>query len=177
MAEFETDVEIEDVVVRDADVSSAVEDPLRANILDMLSHEAMTISDLHESLTGRGYDRTENTVRHHVNALREAGLVEIARFEEGRGGTKKYYRANRVVLSYSLPEDADEEMDAIVEALRPGVADLLADVRESHGDDVESIASQMAACEHCQTQKYEEYVLLTALRRALVRELRDERPW
>lgn len=174
MAEFETDVRVEDVVIRDEAVSSAVEDPLRANVLDMLGREELTVGDIHDRLAARGYDRTENTVRHHVNALRDAGLVEVARLEEGRGGTKKFYRANTVVLSYALPEGGAETVDAVAEDLRPEVADLLADLRADHAEEVASVVSEMAPCEHCETQKYEEYVLLTVLRRALVRELYDE---
>lgn len=173
MAEFEQDIPVKDIVIRDADISSAVEDPLRANILDMLSHRAMTISEIHESLERRGYDRTENTARHHVNALRDADLVEIARLEEGRGGTRKYYKANTVVLSYGLPEAAEEVLESIVTDLHPTMAELLEQVCEDHHEAIDSLAAQMAPCEHCQTQKYEEYLLLTIVRRALVRELRS----
>lgn len=168
MTAFTADVELRDIAVRDTAVSDAVDEPFRAMILDMLADRAMTVAEIHDELAARGIERTENTVRHHVNELRDAGLVEVERMEERRGGTLKHYRANTIVLSYSLPEGADETLDAMAEELRPRVADLLADLRASHGEDLDDIAARMAPCEHCADQKYETYLLLTVLRRAFV---------
>ncbi|MFB6165708.1 MAG: ArsR/SmtB family transcription factor [Haloarculaceae archaeon] len=173
MAEFETDVALEDVVVRDARVSSAVDEPLRAMLLDMLADEELTIAQLHAALADRGYERTENTVRHHVNELRDAGLVAVARLEERRGGTTKFYRANTIVLSYALPDDSDEAVAELVDAVRPEVAAALDTLEGEYGDVIEEITAGMAPCEHCRTQKYETFLLLTVLRRALVAETRD----
>lgn len=169
MTEFTADVELEDIAVRDPAVSSAVDEPSRAMILDMLADREMTIGEIDVELADRGYDRTENTVRHHVNELRDAGLVEVARLEERRGGTTKYYRANTVVLSYELPERTLGDIEPLVDAAEPRVAALVADLRAEYGDVLEEIADEMAPCQHCRDQKYETYLLLTVLRRAFVR--------
>ena len=169
MSEFTADVRLEDIAVRDTRVSDAVDEPARAMILDMLADEAMTVAAIHEALAERGFERTENTVRHHINELRDAGLVEVARLEERRGGTSKYYRATTIVLSYTLPEDAEATVDPMVEAIAPRIGDLVADLRAEFGDDLADLAAEMAPCEHCRTQKYETYLLLTVLRRAFVR--------
>ncbi|WP_254768724.1 ArsR/SmtB family transcription factor [Salinilacihabitans rarus] len=168
MAEFTSDVTVTDIAVRDTNVSSAVDEPVRATILDMLAERELTVADLHEELATVGYDRTENTVRHHVNELRDAGLVEVARLEERRGGTTKYYRANTIVLSYALPPGADETVADLAGELAPEVGRLVDDLRERHGETIDRIAEEMAPCEHCRTQKYETYLLLTVLRRAFV---------
>ena len=174
MVEFASDVRIEDIAVRDTDVSKAVEEPLRAMILDMLAEEALDIGAIHEQLAERGYERTENTVRHHVNELRDAGLVEIARLEEGRGGTKKFYEANTIVLSYAIPKGREDDMAAMSEAIEPDVAAILDRLEDDQGDVIDDIADEMAPCAHCRTQKYETYVLLTVLRRALVSALQSD---
>jgi len=174
MSAFEGTVDLEDVVVRDTAVSSAVDEPVRATILDMLADEATTVESLHEALGDRGFDRTENTVRHHVNELRDAGLVEVERMEERRGGTLKFYRANTIVLSYALPESARADVQAMADEISPRLAPLIDDLRDEHGEDLERIASEMAPCEHCRTQKYETYLLLTVLRRAFVDASADE---
>ncbi|MFB6169926.1 MAG: helix-turn-helix domain-containing protein [Haloarculaceae archaeon] len=169
MSEFTRDVRLRDVVVRDTNVSDAVDEPFRAMILDLLAEEAMTVGEMHEALGERGFDRTENTVRHHVNELRDAGLVEVARLEERRGATTKYYRANTIVLSYAVPEGEAAAVDAMADELAPAVADLLDRLRADHGADLDRIAGEMAPCRHCTTQKYETHLLLTVLRRAFVR--------
>lgn len=168
IVEFASDVRIEDIAVRDTNVSKAVEEPLRAMILDMLAEEALAVGEIHDRLAERGYDRTENTVRHHVNELRDAGLVEISRLEEGRGGTKKFYEANTIVLSYAIPEGREDDITAMSEAIEPEIGTILDRLDANHGDLIDGIADEMAPCAHCRTQKYETYVLLTVLRRAFV---------
>ncbi len=175
MPEFTSDVTIDDIAVRDTNVSSAVDEPVRAMILDMLADTARSVTEIDAELAERGYDRTLNTVRHHVNELRDAGLVEVARLEERNGGTTKYYRANTIVLSYALPEDARAAVDSLARDLAPDIAALVADLETTHGDALERIADGMAPCEHCRSQKYETYLLLTILRRAFVAgTLRDD---
>ncbi|MFB6141313.1 MAG: ArsR/SmtB family transcription factor [Halosimplex sp.] len=169
MDESTAQVSLRDVVVQDPAVSAAVDEPVRATILDMLADEPMTAGQVDAALTEQGFDRTENTIRHHINTLRDAGLVEVVRYEEGRGGTTKYYGATTLVLSYALPEGSDAAVEELVEALRPGVAALLDDLEAEHGETIDGIAAAMEPCDHCRTQKYETYVLLTVLRRAFAR--------
>jgi DNA-binding transcriptional ArsR family regulator len=180
MPEFTSDVTIEDIAVRDTNVSSAVDEPVRAMILDMLAEETLSVAKIDDDLEGRGYDRTLNTVRHHVNELRDAGLVEVARLKEHNGGTTKYYRANTIVLSYALPDDARDDIGEMAHALAPDVAALVADLEAEYGETIDRIADEMAPCAHCRSQKYETYLLLTVLRRAFVegtvRNERDDPP-
>lgn len=160
---------LEDIAVRDTRVSDAIDEPMRAMILDILADETLTASDVHERLADRGIDRTENTVRHHINELRDAGLVDVVRFEEGRGGTTKYYGANTTVLSYSVPDSADPAIEEMTEAVQPQVEAALATLTDDYDDVIDEITAEMQPCEHCRTQKYETYVLLTVLRRAFVK--------
>lgn len=168
MTETEPEGEIQDIVVRDPTISAAIDEPMRAMVLDVLSDEALTATEVYDRLAERGIDRTENTIRHHINELRDAGLVDVVRFEEGRGGTTKYYRANTIVLSYSLPESARETVDEMTDSVRPQMETALETLRDEYGSEIESLAADMGPCEHCETQKYEPYILLTVLRRAFV---------
>jgi DNA-binding transcriptional ArsR family regulator len=170
----DTDHRLDDIAVRDTRVSDAIDEPMRAMVLDILSEEALTASEVHGRLADRGIDRTENTVRHHINELRDAGLVNVVRFEEGRGGTTKYYHANTIVLSYSLPEGVDSEMEEMVNAVQPQIGDALSTLTTDYAETIDNIVTDMQPCEHCRTQKYETYVLLTVLRRAFVRSHQHE---
>jgi DNA-binding transcriptional ArsR family regulator len=168
MSTFDGDHQLDDIAVRDTRVSDAIDEPMRAMILDILADEALTAADVHKRLDERGIDRTENTVRHHINELRDAGLVDVARFEEGRGGTTKYYAANTIVLSYSLPDDSDAAVEEMVDAVQPQIEDALTTLTDDYANVIEDIVTDMQPCEHCRTQKYETYVLLTVLRHAFV---------
>jgi DNA-binding transcriptional ArsR family regulator len=173
MSKSDGDHDLEDIAVRDTRVSDAIDEPMRAMILDILADESLTASEVHKHLADRGIDRTENTVRHHINELRDAGLVEVVRFEEGRGGTTKYYGANTTVLSYSLPESADSATEEMIDAVQPQIETALATLTDEYADAIDDITAEMQPCEHCRTQKYETYVLLTVLRRAFVRAHQD----
>jgi DNA-binding transcriptional ArsR family regulator len=169
MSSSGSDHRLDDIAVRDTRVSDAIDEPMRAMILDILSEEALTASEVHERLADRGVDRTENTVRHHINELRDAGLVDVVRFEEGRGGTTKYYHANTIILSYSLPDSADAVVEEMIDAVQPQLTDALTTLTDEYDHALAEIVADMQPCEHCKTQKYETYVLLTVLRRAFVR--------
>ncbi len=168
-----TDHRLNDIAVRDTRVSDAIDEPMRAMILDILADEALTATEVHDRLADRGVDRTENTVRHHINELRDANLVDVVRFEEGRGGTTKYYHANTIVLSYSLPDSAAPTVEEMIDAVQPQITDALATLTDEYDDAIDEIVTDMQPCEHCRTQKYETYILLTVLRRAFVRAHRN----
>lgn len=169
MAPSKSDHRLEDIAVRDTRISDAIDEPMRAMILDILADEARTAGEVHDALSDRGVDRTENTVRHHINELRDAGLVDVVRFEEGRGGTTKYYHANTIVLSYSLPDSADVAVEEMIDAVQPQITDALNVLTDEYGDSIAEIIADMQPCHHCRTQKYETYVQLAVLRRAFVR--------
>lgn len=168
MTPAEPDGQLQDIVVRDPTISAAIDEPMRAMVLDVLSDEALTASQVYDRLEQRGVDRTENTIRHHINELRDAGLVDVVRFEEGRGGTTKYYKATTIVLSYSLPESETATVEALTDAARPHMEAALETLTDEFQSEIDSLAAEMGPCEHCETQKYEPYILLTVLRRAFV---------
>ena len=103
MALLDSDVSIREVVTTDPEKARALDNDVRAKLLDMLADEEMTIEEIHGELQRRGEEKAETTVRHHVNVLQDAGMVEISRLEEAGGGTRKYYRSNTRVFSYELP--------------------------------------------------------------------------
>jgi len=168
MSLLEADVPIENVITTDPEKANALENDLRAKILDMLADEAMTVEEIHEELQRRGSEKAETTVRHHVNVLTDAGMVELARLEEAGGATQKHYESNTRVFSYELPDDADAELATAMETTSDGLEPLVAQVFEEHGADIEAVATEMKPCEYCDTQHYEEFILRELLDRALI---------
>lgn len=167
MSLIETDVRVRDVITTDPEKASALENQVRAKILDILVGEAMTIEGIHAELQRRGEEKAETTVRHHVNVLEDAGMVELARLEEAGGATRKYYRSNTRVFSYELPDDADEILSEALDTTRGELYGLLEALGSEHGDEIASVAEEMAPCEYCATQHYEEFVVRELLERAL----------
>jgi DNA-binding transcriptional ArsR family regulator len=168
MTLLESDVPIREVVTTDPEKAKALENDVRAKILDMLAEEEMTIEGIHEELQRRGEDKAETTVRHHVNVLKDAEMIEIARLEEAGGGTRKYYKSNTRVFSYDLPEDSEETLAGAQATATEELESLIETLYAEHGDQIEAVAREMKPCEYCETQHYEEFVLRELLNRALI---------
>ncbi|MDY6765559.1 MAG: winged helix-turn-helix domain-containing protein [Halobacteria archaeon] len=168
MSLLETEVRVENVITTDLKKAGALENDIRAKILDMLTDEEMTVEEIREELNRRGEDKAETTVRHHVNVLKDAGMIELARLEEQGGATLKYYKSNTRVFSYELPDKADEQLSEAYETTRNALSDLTKKLIEEHGDDIKDVAKEMKPCEYCETQHYEEYLIRELLNRALI---------
>ncbi|MFB6138354.1 MAG: winged helix-turn-helix domain-containing protein, partial [Halobacteriaceae archaeon] len=140
MALFESDVPIRDVVTTDPEQAGALDDDVRAKILDMLADAELTIEEIHDELHRRGEEKAETTVRHHVNVLRDAGMVEVARLEEAGGGTQKYYRSNTRVFSYDLPEGSEETLAGAQATATEELESLVETLYAEHGDEIEAVA-------------------------------------
>jgi len=168
MALLESDVPIREVITTDPEKAKALENDVRAKILDMLADEEMTIEQMQAELARREQEKAETTVRHHVNVLQDAGMVEIARLEEAGGGTLKHYRSNTRVFSYELPDDADETLGAAQETATEELTALVESLYAEHGAEIETIAQEMKPCEYCETQHYEEFVFRELVNRALI---------
>ncbi|WP_435120071.1 winged helix-turn-helix domain-containing protein [Halolamina sp. C58] len=167
MALLEEDVPITNVITTDPTKAKALENDVRAKILDMLTDREMTIEEIHTELERRHEEKAETTVRHHVNVLKDAGMVELARLEEAGGGTWKYYKSNTRVFSYDLPDDADERLTGARTQLRDELRTVIDALLEEHGDEIESVAKEMKPCEYCKAQHYEEFIIRELLNRTL----------
>ena len=167
MSLLETDVPIQNVVTTDPEKAKAVENTVRAKILDMLADEEMTIESITDELARRGDEKAETTVRHHVNVLEDAGMVELARLEDAGGGTTKFYKSNTRVFSYDLSEDAEVILNDVELTTQEMMKSVIEQLYTEHGDEIEAAADEMKPCEYCATQHYEEFILRELVNRAL----------
>ena len=167
MSLLQTDVPIRDVITTDPEKAKALENDVRAKILDMLADEEMTIDGITDELARRGEEKAKTTVRHHVNVLKDAGMVELSRLEDAGGGTQKFYRSNTRVFSYDLPENAEATLSDVELSFREELVSLVADLYDEHGDEIAAVATEMKPCEYCETQHYEEFILRELMNRAL----------
>lgn len=167
MSLLDTDVPIQDVITTDPEKAKALENDVRAKILDMLADEAMTISEIRAELDRRGEDKAETTVRHHIDVLEDAGMVELARLEEVGGGTLKFYKSNTRIFSYDLPESHEDQLDEVTDTVREELQGVVERLCAEHGDEIETIAREMKPCEYCDTEHYEEFILRELVSRSL----------
>lgn len=173
MSLYTADVNVRNVITTDPEKARALENDVRAKIVDMLADDEMTIAEIHDELARRGQEKAETTVRHHVNVLKEAGIVELSRLEEAGGGTLKHYRSNTRVFSYELPDEAETLFAEMTPTAREELTSLVSAVVADHGEGIQAIAEETKPCEYCSTERYEEYILRELLNRTLT-ELGEE---
>lgn len=168
MALLEEDVPIKNVITTDPTKAKALENDVRAKILDMLTDREMTVQDIHAELERRHEKKAETTVRHHVNILKDAEMIELARLEEAGGGTRKYYKSNTRIFSYELPDGAKPTLTDASALVQSELAMLIERLMEKHSDDIETVAKEMKPCEYCNTQHYEEFLVRELINRAFI---------
>ena len=86
----------------------ALSSSIRRLIVKILYRKSMTISEIAAAAAPEGIDRVQMTIRHHVEILRQAGIIEVVKIVPVRGTVEKYYTATTRLLVYSAQEDFDE---------------------------------------------------------------------
>jgi DNA-binding transcriptional ArsR family regulator len=76
----------EDLEVSTSAQLRAMAGPLRSRILDLLLERAATVSELASAV-----GRPKSTVAHHVNVLRDAGMLQVVRTRRVRAIDERYY--------------------------------------------------------------------------------------
>ena len=92
-------------VIRDSEAAKLISDPMRRAILNLLRRNAMSQSELAESL-----GLTDGTVNYHLTLLRNIGFLVLARTEvEEHGIMQKFYAPTAYLYIpdvQSLPKEA-----------------------------------------------------------------------
>jgi len=106
----------------------AVEDPMRSKIVTMLYGQELSADQIVVAIKRAGFEKTGSTVRHHLKILRDAGMVDVTKVVESRGGVTKYYGTSTRLLNFEGPEnfevDHADMIDGVAERLGETVGDL-----------------------------------------------------
>lgn len=158
------------IVTTTPQVSHALGDPVRIAILETLSSREASVEDLAQALKRRGIAKAVPTIRHHVDVLKEAGLIRLKRVEDVRGGSLKYYAANVRPLVHEAGPGFEDEIRPAVETAEPILRQGIAKLLERHPE-LRATARELRPCPHCNESHFLEYVLLQVLDRATARAL------
>ncbi|MGV7226913.1 MAG: helix-turn-helix domain-containing protein [Nitrosopumilus sp.] len=111
---LEKQIKVNRIVTTSIEHARAIEDPARAKIVEILYHQALSADQISTALKKTGYKKALTTVRHHLEILKESGLIEIARIEESRGAITKFYSTSTKLLDFQTPEDFDSTYSKII---------------------------------------------------------------
>ncbi|MFQ6072938.1 MAG: winged helix-turn-helix domain-containing protein [Methanosarcinales archaeon] len=171
---FEKPVPIKNIMVASTDKAKAVEDTIRAMILDILSEKSRSIIEIVEELKKRGIDKAPTTIRHHVDILKKAGLVELSKIEEVRGGVLKYYASNTRMLGYEEPKDFEEMFEKTILENSEKILKIIKEIMVENGNKIKEVAESLKDCPYCSTPHFMEYVIVKILHRSIVEALQKK---
>ena len=113
----------------------ALSNGIRRIITRILYRKTMTISEIAAAVGPEGIDKARTSIRHHVNILRDAGVVEVVKIVPVRGTVEKHYTATTRVLGYDVPDGFDEAHSADIRAAARRVEKIVARLpRAADGD-------------------------------------------
>ena len=115
---LEKEIKVNRIVTTSTDDARAIEDPARAKIVEILYRQTMSADQISTALKKHGFKKALTTVRHHLEILKNSGLIEIARIEESRGAITKFYSTSTKLLDFQTPENFDSTYSKIIDNIK-----------------------------------------------------------
>ena len=113
---LEKSISVNRMLVTSIDHAKAIEDPARAKIIQMLYNKNLNAEKITLQLKKEGHKKALTTVRHHLDILKESGLIEIVKIEESRGAITKFYGTSTKLLDYETPKDFDQKYSRLIKS-------------------------------------------------------------
>ena len=111
---MEKEISIDKIITINYEQFKALGDPIRGKIVQMLYKKNLNVEQIHRRLKKFGFKKAVTTIRHHVEILKNSGLIEIVKIEELQGATTKYYGSSIKLLDFTLPFDFDKNYSKII---------------------------------------------------------------
>jgi len=111
---MEKEISIDKIITINYEEFKALEDPIRGKIVQILYKKNLNVEQIHRRLKKFGFKKAVTTIRHHVEILKNSGLIEIVKIEELQGATTKYYGSSIKLLDFTLPLDFDKNYSKII---------------------------------------------------------------
>ena len=112
---LEKQIKVNRIVTTSIEHARAIEDPARAKIVEILYHQALSADQITTALKKSGFKKALTTIRHHLEILKESGLIEIVKIEESRGAITKFYSTSTKLLDFETPEDFDSKYSKLID--------------------------------------------------------------
>ena len=122
---LEKPIKVNRIVTTSIEHARAIEDPVRAKIMESLYLHSLSAEQISNELKKTGYKKALTTVRHHLEILKTSGLVEIVRIEESRGAITKFYSTSTKLLGYQAPEDFDSKYSKVIDSTSVKIEKIL----------------------------------------------------
>ncbi|MCV0429996.1 winged helix-turn-helix domain-containing protein [Nitrosopumilus sp.] len=153
---LEKQIKVNRIVTTSIEHARAIEDPARAKIVEILYRQAMSADQIATALKKTGYKKALTTVRHHLEILKESGLIEIAKIEESRGAITKYYSTTTKLLDFQTPEDFESTYSKIIDNTSTKIEKIL-----------KGLTPKTSKTKGKKSAEYSQYLVMEIMNRAM----------
>lgn len=167
---FENQVRVKGVTTLGYQSAHALNDPVRIKILEILSHKQMTAEEISKILRRAGHKKATTTIRHHLDTLKGAGLIEVTKMVQVRGAVRKYYMPTLRAFSYNVPNL--EKQSKLIEDTSSRLLKVLKNIFEDEKFVTEINGKD--TCNLCKGDHYKEYVAIEVLNNALAKTVQSK---
>ena len=170
---YEKNVQVSRTLGMGAKFAAALGDDTRLKILEIIIHKAMTADEITRQLHKMGVKKALTTVRHHLELLRSAGLIEVSRIDEVRGTVSKSY--SPTVRTYNwLPRiPGDPAACALIEELSNGLSQALSTL--INDERFLSLRNKKTVCKVCRRDHQLQSLALNLIEVALAKTIQSDR--
>lgn len=122
---LEKQIQVNRILVLDTNQARAIEDPARSKIIKILYKKALSAEQITNELRKAGYKKALTTIRHHLDILKETGLIEVVKIEETRRAMTKFYGTSIKLLGYKTPKGFEEKYSSVIKNVSTKIEKLL----------------------------------------------------
>lgn len=162
---LQKEIKINKTLATNIEQAKALDDYARIRILQILYHKQLSTEQIVGELHKEGYKKATTTIRHHLDVLKDAGLVEIVKMEEIRGAVLKYYGTTVKVLGHKLPPNFESDFSKAITDASLKLEKVIKNIAQTAGSKMKKKGSSKTASE----PNYEEYLLVEIMNRAMTR--------
>ena len=111
---LEKKIRVNNILAVNIVCAKAIEDEIRAKILQLLYKKQLNAVQITNRIKKLGYKKALTTIRHHIEILKDSGLIEVVKIEESRGGITKYYGTSTKLLTFTAPLDFEKKYSSLI---------------------------------------------------------------
>jgi len=167
---LQKEIKINRIVTTNIEQAKALDDPARIRILQILYHKQFSAEQIMEELHKIGYNKATTTIRHHLDVLKRAGLVEIVKMQEIRGAVMKFYGTSIKLLGYDVPPNFDSDYSKTITDTSITMQKMIKNIIQNNmSKSKKKNPEKRTGVE----QNYDQYLLMEIVNRALTKVLEN----
>ena len=153
---LEKQIKVNRIVTTSTKHARAIEDPVRAKTVEILYRQALSADQITNALKKAGHKKALTTIRHHLEILKQSGLIEIVKIEESRGAITKYYGTTTKLLDFQTPEDFDSKYSKVIDNTSDKIEKIL-----------KGLTPKTSKSKGKKSEGYSQYLVMEIMNRAM----------